>query len=127
MNKFSKATLDRTIFHDIKDSHNNYIKFSVFHKFHFKNFKFSAFQFCCKSIVSIEFFINMATAEAVLAMSEYLKWQNISNQIPIFEGKETELRSFFQDLESAFACMGNDADEKEFVKRVIKEYRRIKF
>ena len=60
-----------------------------------------------------------AAANAVNVMTHYLQWQNALSQVPMFDGKESELRSFVLDVEQAFVSLGEGANEVEFVKRIL--------
>ena len=65
----------------------------------------------------------IAAAEAVAEMTRYFRWQRALDRVPNFDGKESELRSFVFDVEQAFASLGANADESEFVKQVVVKIR----
>lgn len=66
-----------------------------------------------------------AAAVAVTAMTEYFQVQTILNQIPTFDGKEANLRTFALEAENALSLLDAGTDQGKFVKQILSKLRGI--
>ena len=64
-----------------------------------------------------------STAKAISAITDYLRMQSILDQIPVFDGKESNLRSFIYDVEQGFAILGKDASERDYLIKIMPKIR----
>ena len=63
------------------------------------------------------------TAKAISAITDYLRTQSILDQIPVFDGKESNLRSFIYDIEQGFAMLGENSDERNYLAKIMPKIR----
>lgn len=66
-----------------------------------------------------------AAALAVTAMTEYFQTQTVLNQIPTFDGKNTDLRNFVLEVENAYSLLGTGYDQNKFIKLILPKLKGI--